>query len=319
MALRLNAPKLNALSRPAFRLNAPNVNRPAFKLNAPKLNRPNFFNAFRPANANQRFLTSGKVFLESNSLVMRFAFLMLVLVLFMILLRAGTALLGYAMSPTKNPHLVDGMMDGKHMSVFHMDPSLKSSKPIMRSVNQHDGIEFSWSLWVFIEDLEYKKGTIKHIFHKGNDNIDATGVNTPNNAPGLYLAADTNQFLVLMNTFSQVQETIVVDDIPLNKWINVIIRCEGRNLDVYINGTIVKRHVLSGVPKQNYGDVFVSMNGGFSGFTSNLWYYDYSLGLREINRIVQNGPNTTMKDSKMTDHRHKYLSERWYLDQLADN
>lgn len=289
-------------------------------------NKSNIFDMFRPSTdatassqkLQERFLSSSKIFVDSNSIVMKFAFLIVVLVVFLLLLRAGTMLLGYLMSPTKSPHLIDGMMDGKHMSVVHMDPTLKSSKPILRSVNQRDGIEFTWSVWVFIEDLEYKRGTIKHIFHKGNDNIDSSGMNTPNNSPGLYLAADTNEFIILMNTFSQMQETVVVEDIPLNKWLNVIIRCKGRNLDVYINGTIVKRHVLSGVPKQNYGDVYMSMNGGFSGFTSNLWYYDYGLGLREINRIVRNGPTTTMKDSQMTDHRHKYLSERWYLDQLAN-
>lgn len=285
------------------------------------------FDIFRPTNTSSlmstkqlenRFLSSSKIFLDSNSVVMKFAFLILVLLLFVILLRIGSMILGYFMSPIKTPHLIDGMIDGKHMNVIHMDPTLKSSKPIMRSVNQPDGIEFTWSLWVFIEDLEYKQGMIKHIFHKGNDNIGDDGANAPNNAPGLYLAENTNELVVMMNTFNKVQEEITIDDIPLNKWLNVIIRCEGRNLDVYINGTIVKRHVLSGVPKQNYGDVYMSMNGGFSGFTSNLWYYDYALGLRSINNIVKDGPNTSMKDSQMTDPKHKYLSQRWYLDQLAN-
>lgn len=269
-------------------------------------------------NIQERVLSSSKIFIDSNNLVMKFAFLIVILIMFLILLRIGAMIIGYLMSPSKNPHLTNGMMDGKHMSIIHMDPSLKNSKPILRSVNQTNGIEFTWSTWLFIEDLEYKKGVVKHIFHKGNDNIGELGFNTPNNAPGLYLAADTNELLVIMNTFNKIEEMIVIEDIPLNKWLNVIIRCEGRNIDVYINGKIVKRHVLSGVPKQNYGDVHISMNGGFSGYTSNLWYYDYALGLREINNIVKNGPNTTMKDSKMTDTRHKYLSERWYLDQLVN-
>lgn len=297
--------------------------------NVPVAKPTSVFDMFKPtsptlqSNINRvrsQFLSSSSVFLESNNLVMKFAFLIVVLVLFVLLLRLGTMLIGYSMSPSKNPRLIDGMMDGKHMSVIHMDPSLKSSKPILRSVNQQDGIEFTWSLWMFIEDLEYKSGTIKHIFHKGNDNINNDGLNYPNNAPGLYLAADTNDLMVLMNTFNEIQDTIIVEDVPLNKWLNVIIRCEGRNLDVYINGTIVKRHVLSGVPKQNYGDVYLSMNGGFSGFTSNLWYYDYSLGLREINRIVRNGPSTKLKDTQMSasTSQSKYLSERWYLEQLAN-
>ena len=97
-----------------------------------------------------------------------------------------------------------------------------------------------------------------------------------------------------MNTFENIEEKIIVEDVPLNKWINVMIRVENTTVDVYINGTITKRHELSGVPFQNYGNVYMSMNGGFSGYTSNLWYWDYGLGTSHIQSIVDQGPNMTM-------------------------
>ena len=50
-------------------------------------------------------------------------------------------------------------------------------------------------------------------------------------------------------------------------------------LDVYINGSIIKSHHLHGVPKQNYGDVYIAPNGGFAGYISNLWYYNYALSI----------------------------------------
>ena len=59
-----------------------------------------------------------------------------------------------------------------------------------------------------------------------------------------------------MNTFNKITEKVTVRDIPLNKWLNVILRVEN-TLDIYINGTIVKRHELSGVPKQNHGKMFL--------------------------------------------------------------
>ncbi|MEI6614520.1 MAG: LamG-like jellyroll fold domain-containing protein, partial [Chrysiogenales bacterium] len=95
------------------------------------------------------------------------------------------------------------------------------------------------------------------------------GLNFPNNAPGLYIAPNTNNLVIFMNTFNVINEEIEVNDIPLNKWVNVMIRCENTTLDVYINGTIVKSHHLHGVPKQNYGDVYIAPNGGFSGYISN--------------------------------------------------
>jgi spermidine/putrescine transport system permease protein len=36
------------------------------------------------------------------------------------------------------------------------------------------------------------------------------------------------------------------------------------------------------------------MNGGFNGYISNLWYYNYALGTAAIQRIAANGPNTKM-------------------------
>ena len=71
--------------------------------------------------------------------------------------------------------------------------------------------------------------------------------------------------------------------------------------------------MLHGVPKQNYGNVYVGMNGGFSGNISNLWYYDYALGIAEIQRIVQKGPNTKLLSSSFSSKNPNYLSLRWYF------
>ena len=91
----------------------------------------------------------------------------------------------------------------------------------------------------------------------------------------------------------KILEEVEVNDIPLHKWINVAIRFRGKVMDVYINGDIVLRHVFKSVPKQNYGDVYVNMNGGFSGYLSDLWYHDYSMSGVEIQDLVTAGPCLT--------------------------
>ena len=57
-------------------------------------------------------------FLESNSLVAKFAFLLLVIFGFVILLRVGISIMSYFVKPNESPHLIDGMVDGKQMIVF---------------------------------------------------------------------------------------------------------------------------------------------------------------------------------------------------------
>lgn len=255
-----------------------------------------------------------KEFLESNSLVAKFAFLLLVLFGFIVLLRVGISVVSYFFKPSDSPRLIDGMVDASKMIVFSQDPSNNGAVTIYRSVNANDGIEFTWSTWIFIDTIQTNGTTFKHIFSKGNSDLAENGMIQPNNAPGLYLAPNTNSLVVVMNTFNVINEEIIIPDIPMNKWVNVIIRCENTNLDVYINGTITRSINLVGVPKQNYGDVYVAMNGGFDGYISNLWYYNYALGTSAIQGIVGGGPNTKMIGGNgSSDKSFNYLSLRWFF------
>lgn len=268
--------------------------------------------------SSNRYLSGTKDFLESNSIVAKFAFLLLVLIVFVIILRLGATLFSWLFAPRSDPILIDGMVDAKQMMKIPQDPAVNGAIPILRSTDQTEGLVFTWSVWMFIDDLQYRRNEYKHVFHKGNDDINVTkvpiGMNHPNNAPGLYIAPDTNALIVVMNTFDTINEEIVIPDIPINKWMNVIIRVDQQHkLDVYINGRLTRRHILAGVPRQNYGDVFVSMNGGFSGYTSELRYFNEAIGTNQIQTIVDNGPNMNMKSSNMTDSKPRYLSLRWFF------
>jgi hypothetical protein len=281
---------------------------------------PDTFNKFSSNN----YVNASGDFLESNSLVAKVAFLLLVLFGFIILLRVGIAILGYFYGPTGSPKLINGLVDAKQLIVIPQDPNSSGAKTITRSENASDGIEFTWSTWIYIDDLTYNSGKYKCVFYKGNDFASEkdgpVGLNFPNNAPGLYIAPNTNALVIFMNTYNVINEEITIPNIPLNKWINVIIRCQNTTMDVYINGTITKSHQLHGVPKQNYGNVYVAMNGGFSGYISNLWYYNYALGTNEITKLVTGGPSTKMVSSgagSATDSigamSSNYLSLRWFF------
>jgi len=280
------------------------------------------FNQF----ASNQYVNATQEFLNSNSLIAQVAFLLLVLFVFIILLRLGISILGYFLAPTGSPKLIDGMVDAKQLIVIPQDPESEGSITINRSVNANEGIEFTWSVWIYIDDLTYNSGRYRCVFYKGNDfaknpNMpDAQGLNFPNNAPGLYLAPNTNALIVMMNTFNVINEEITIDNIPINKWVNVIIRCENNTLDVYINGQITKSHHLHGVPKQNYGDVYIAPNGGFSGYISNLWYYNYALGTAEINKIASEGANTYLRGSNgLNLKKPDYLSLRWFFYGMGDS
>lgn len=270
---------------------------------------------------NNKFVQGGTEFLYSNSLVAKVCFLVLIIIIFVIALRLGSRFITWVMSPNKNPMLINGLKDAKKLKIIPQDPKEKGSIPVLRSVNERDGLEFSWSVWLYIDSMVYKQGQKKHIFHKGSStNVDGrnkwgdnniNGMAFPNNGPGMYLHENKNSLIVVMNTFDDVLEEIQIDDIPLNKWINVVIRVKGKKMDTYVNGTIVNRHIFQSVPKQNYGDVYVNMNNGFSGLLSSLRYYSYALTGVEVENLVRAGPNLTADDSLKV--FPPYFSLRWFF------
>jgi hypothetical protein len=271
----------------------------------------------KPFSSNS-YIEGGQEFLSSNSLIAKFAFLMLVLIIFITLIRYGVSFISWLFTPSSNPIFIPGMLDAKQATTYTQNPALSGSIPVIRSDNLAEGLEFTWSVWFFIDDFTYKQNEYKHIFHKGNMDINVTtppiGVNQPNNAPGLYITPNTNNLLVIMNSFEKINEEVIINDIPLNKWVNVIIRVSKQNqLDVYINGTLTKRLLLKGVPKQNYGDVNVTANGGFSGLISELRYFNSAIGTNQIQSIIDNGPNMKTISQSLLNSKPRYLSTRWFF------
>lgn len=269
--------------------------------------------------SNNSYVSGTKEFLQSNSMIAKISFLVLVVIVFLFALRMGIQFLSWWFSPDETPYLVKGMQSGKILKVIGQNPNINGSKPIIRSDNENQGLEFTYSIWVFVEDMAYGEGHYRHIFSKGNDNIVRNGTNkglvTPNNAPGLYIAPSQNgenNMVVIMNTFDKVNEEILIRDVPIKKWVNVIIRVEGNILDVYINGNIVARKKLAGVPKQNYSPVNVGLNGGFDGYISDLRYWNYGLSIGKIAGVISKGPDLTMSNTAMKAFPN-YLSLRWFM------
>ena len=282
--------------------------------------------------SSNKYVKGTSEFLNSNSIVAKFAFLLLVVVIFILLLRLGAAIIDWFMRPDPNPILLDGALDGNTMMVFPQDPKISGSVPILRSVNDATGVEFTWSIFIYLKSSNFSKNAdspekYKHIFHKGGNDFHSSnlGLSTYNNCPGLYLDNNTNTLLFLMNTFKEPTlpdaktggaepESIEIKDIPLDKWVNVIIRVSNQNqVDVYINGTLMKREILDGVVKQNYDDVYLSANKGFHGYSSSLRYFNRAIGTNHIQDIVDNGPNLNMLHGSSQNSKPRYLSTRWFF------
>jgi len=178
--------------------------------------------------------------------------------------------------------------------------------------------------------------------HTNTDNV----IKGPNNAPGVYLYngkskiskyydSDMNKpetcinnsnsmvgMLILIDTTNNYKpgqkkidtEYIFIDNLPLKKWINCVIRVTSQNkVDVYINGVAMASYKLRGVIMQNYDSFNVNLSRGFEGFLSNIKYYNYAIGTFEIDSVLNAGPNLkTNEKSNFKTGVPSYLSQNWF-------
>tara|TARA_Y100001970_G_C14097155_1_gene783348 strand:+ start:186 stop:1004 length:819 start_codon:yes stop_codon:yes gene_type:complete len=266
---------------------------------------------------------------DTDTIIGKTLFVFLIIFIFTVMMKVLLVITEYLVpifNPATNQHkrtLVSGMHSGKHMIVIPQNPNSIGTIPIFRSIDEKKGIEYSWSVWLFVDGISPDK--YKTVFFKGEmpptqyiaEHGDGNGINSLNNAPGMYLAPNTNELLIIMNTFSKTDERITIPNLPMKKWVHVLMRGEGKRIDVYVNGTVAKSATFTSIPAQNYAPIYICANGGFDGFLSRFVYYNKALNIGEIKEIMKKGPNTNFDSTVIPltqDKDTSYLSKRWYDD-----
>ena len=137
--------------------------------------------------------------------------------------------------------------------------------------------------WMFIQDWNYGYGQEKPVLIRADSSSSAV-MN-----PKVTLHPTDNVLRVAVSVFPTdasggVSEPVAanapetaedtftceVPNIPLQSWFSVSLTVFGRNLDIYLNGMLVKSCFMSGVPKPAAGDIQITPNGGFSGQVCGL-------------------------------------------------
>jgi hypothetical protein len=225
-------------------------------------------------------------------------YIVILSIIFITLYLIGKYLIKKYVSSNFEILLLDGVKRGDQAYVITQDPLSKSYIPIKRSDGQQ-GIQFSYSLWMYIDKISNDK---QHIFHKGNVE------EYPLMCPAVYL--HKNNLSIHINTLEEIDESIIIKEIPVRKWIYLSLVINNKNMDIYINGYLKDRKILSSLPKQNNSNFWCNMNGGFNGFISNIIYYPYTVELSEIINKVEDGPPNSSCIS--TSDKPPYLSRSWF-------
>lgn len=166
---------------------------------------------------------------------------------------------------------------------------------------------FAYSIWFYVNDWNYRYGSPKVIFGRmgalsASTTGSVSGIGGVDPCPLVLLTPLENNLAISLACFpgsdqqstdpssKSIVHTCAVGNIPIQKWVNLLISVYGRTLDVYIDGKLVKTCLLPGIAKiNNKADIYVTPAGGFDGWTSNLQYFPNSLNPQQAWNIYSKG------------------------------
>lgn len=188
--------------------------------------------------------------------------------------------------------ILTGSISGKESKIVQGDK-------ISRSFNQKEGATFTYTGWILVKDFTYNYGQKRVIF-------------TRDDCPGLYLDTTSNSLLVVIRTYSETPETILISNITANKWMHFAIVVDQDSVDIYINGVVRQHHTLNQLPKQNTSAITMGSNAaaGWGGVLSNLQYTPRSLSAGEISALTANVPKD---DLSVPPSGPQYYDLSWYI------
>lgn len=166
---------------------------------------------------------------------------------------------------------------------------------------------FAYSIWFYVNNWNYRYGEPKVIFGRmgsmssqGSGSV--SGVSGLDPCPAVVLGAVENNIAVSLGCYpgidqepttpggTTVVKTCSVANIPIQKWVNLIVNVYGRSMDIYIDGKLVRTCLLPGVASvNNDANIYVTPNGGFEGWTSKFQYYPNSINPQEAWNIYTQG------------------------------
>lgn len=166
------------------------------------------------------------------------------------------------------------------------------------SLNQPEGITFSYTGWILVKDFTVGYGKERRIFTRGD-------------CPGLYLDGTSNSLVVAIKTYGS-RETILISNIPASKWVHFGIVVNQDSVDIYINGTLRQHHTLGQLPDQTT-EALVQVGGNWEGTLGRLSYYPRSLTNSEIRAKSMETPPPDLNPKISSPN---YFDITWYIGRL---
>jgi hypothetical protein len=240
------------------------------------------------------------------------------------------------------------MADGKILQVI----------PVDKIKNSTNSSNFTYSMWIFVDDWNYNFGQEKSILDRGNSPTVVLGdkPNTLKVYMNYYDASKsapvtgTSSTSSLMNAATQAAcaacasgyscacdsctngipdgvsaadaaadaakaradaaaaqssvNTCLIENVPIQKWVNIVVSLYGITQDIYLDGKLVRTCVMPGVPQiDNTIGINVSNRGGFSGWTTNFKYWSTASNPQQVYNIYKSGFGGSILGNALSKYR----------------
>lgn len=170
--------------------------------------------------------------------------------------------------------------------------------------NGANGGNYAMQWWMYVQDWDYNFGKKKPVIRRGVDKK----VN-----PYIFLNEVENTLTVRLNVFPKGSGSdpaptnssgsatddvfdCTVPNIPLQKWFAVSLSVSGRNIDIYIDGLLVRSCLASSVPRTSNANIEVMPDGGFSGSVVDLFHYSRALVPADAQQFASKGTSAKSAD-----------------------
>ena len=167
----------------------------------------------------------------------------------------------------------------------------KTPYKIVKSIGA--STNYTYSFWIYINNYNYRYSEKKEIISRGDDT-------TPEKVyPRIYLGENQNDIhidITCQDESTLSNHKIVIKNIPLQRWNHFIMTKSGSNVDIYIDGKLVKTSIIPGTPVNVdvEKNIDVSNDGGFSGYLSKLNYFSTAINTREAYSMYKEGYGSGM-------------------------
>ena len=162
---------------------------------------------------------------------------------------------------------------------------------------------FTYSIWIYLDDWNYNVGQTKPIISRTAQPLTSTGIDDPSNTavycPKIVFQPNENAIDIIIDCLpgttggSKQRDTTTVKNIPIQKWVNLMVSVYGITEDIYLDGKLVKTKILPNPPATtlltNNANAYITPNGGFSGFTNKFQYWGDATNPQQAWNTYQSG------------------------------